>query len=213
MNKYEYLESEMNKLVGILYNMYSIVKEILENTIRLFIEEDQDKRRLIRENIEKQVNTVDVLRQDSFKNALLFIARFQPLGRELRFIEAYINVCYDIYRISRYCREISRIDDIIDNLYVEEFRDLREGLKWAKEMVELAFRGFIENRLDYAKRVLDMDSKLDNMYVGYLKKLTTMETVSRYYAAKIVIARHVERIGDHATYIANHTLSLEQGSS
>ncbi len=206
----EYIEEETRRLIRILHDMYSIVEEILDYTIKLFEEKDEATRSIFRNSIERLVSAVDILRRDAFTKALLFIAKFQPLGRELRFIEAYISVCYDVYRISRYCKEISRIDSIIDSLSSELFKDLREGLEWAKSMVKLATQSFIENNVNNAKRVLDMDNKLDNLYVGYLKKLKSMEAVPKYYAIKIVIARHVERIGDHATYIARYILDLEK---
>jgi len=205
-----YIEEEIKKLHRMLHNMYSIVKEVLDYTTKLFEEKDEVTRSTFRDSIEKLVNTIDGLRRGAFTKALLFIAKFQPLGRELKFIEAYINVCYDVYRIGRYCREISRVDSIIGGFSSELFRDLHEGLKWARSMVELAVQSFTKNNVDYARRVLSMDSRLDNLYVDHLKKLTSMETVPRCFAAKIVIARQVERIGDHATYIARYTLLLEQ---
>ena len=166
----------------------------------------------MRDSIENLSSTLDILRHEAFIRALLFIAKFQPLGRQLQFVEAFMDVCYDVYRISRYCREIGRVDSIVGNLASEHFRDLYNGLRWAKSMVELAVQSFIENNKEYAKRVLEMDSRLDKLYESHLERLASVESVPSYYAAKIVVARHVERIGDHATYIASYTLMFNKQS-
>ncbi|ABN70026.1 phosphate uptake regulator, PhoU [Staphylothermus marinus F1] len=205
-----YLDKEFHKLVKILNDMKDIIYKILDYTGKLFSEPNEYIRRDIRKSIEELINTIEIIRHDAFIESLVFIARFQPLGKELRLVEAYINVYYDIYRISRYCGEISRIDNIIDNFTNETFNDLREGFAWATEMVKLAIQSFIENNTDMARKVLDMDNKLDNLYINYLKKLKEMEKVPKYFATKTILARHIERIGDHATYIAEKVLDLNE---
>ncbi len=206
MNKYEYISSEKRRLVKLLEDLHHITSEILDNTIKLFEEEDTDFKETLHNSIKRLVDVADILRREAFTRALLFIARFQPLGRELRFAETYMNVTYDLYRITRYCREISRVDEIVGIKPVKEYRDMRQAIKWAKEMVEKAVEAYMENNVEKAKEAIEMDTRLDNLYTNLLEALASEETVPRYYAAKIVIARHVERIGDHAAYIARYVI-------
>lgn len=206
MNNYEYISSEKSRLIKLLENLHHIASEILENTIKIFEEEDRDFKETLHSSIRRLVDVADILRREAFTRALLFIARFQPLGKELKFVETYMNVTYDLYRITRYCREISRIDEIVGIEPIKEYQDIRQAIKWAKEMVEKAMKAYMENNVKEAKEAIEMDARIDNLYTDLLRALASKETVPRYYAAKIVIVRHIERIGDHAAYIARYII-------
>lgn len=135
---------------------------------------------------------------------LLYIARQQPIGKELTKAEGYIKASYDLYRISRYLREIVKLNDIAGPL--SNLRLNTGALAKSRAMVNLAVKSLLTNDPDprISKTVVEADKDIDTYYLTSLKELTN-PYVTRDKAIEALFARHVERIADHATYLAKVT--------
>lgn len=144
------------------------------------------------------------LKDTIYTEALFFIAKWQPLGHELLYVEALIKVSYDLFRITRYANEMALTISLapgtkIDNQVVEVART-------AREMVERAFRALLEKKRDIAKNVEELDAVVDKAYRAALQRVASREQVPRGEALACIILRQLERVADHATYIAREVL-------
>lgn len=144
------------------------------------------------------------LKDTIYTEALFFIAKWQPLGHELLYVEALIKVSYDLFRITRYANEMALTISLapgtkIDNQVVEVART-------AREMVERAFKALLEKKRDIAKNVEELDAVIDKAYREALQRVASKEQVSREEALACIILRQLERVADHATYIAREVL-------
>ncbi|MDM7275932.1 MAG: PhoU domain-containing protein [Thermoprotei archaeon] len=134
--------------------------------------------------------------------ATLFIARFQPLGRDLIMAQSVISVTYDLYRIARYAREISILADALGGLEGNVDDEVLNAMKTARVMVGKSVKALIEKDRNSINEVYKDDDNIDKVYHKYLDILASHPYIDRKSAASLLLARHVERIADHATYIA-----------
>lgn len=154
---------------------------------------------------------IEAMKEQVFRKTSLIIAKFQPLGKDLVLCEMMIGVSYDLYRIARYLREIAILMQSVGSLGEEIEAKAINSLKIARIMVREAVRAFLSGDLKLVEKVYKDDDLIDRIYTEYLKQLTLKETITSQKAASILFARHVERIADHATYIAKATEKVGEG--
>lgn len=199
------LSGEVEKLKSMLLGMARRVKEAVEETRILFTELDPEKRKRSCEKVEGLSLELDRIRRGIVDEVLTFIARRQPLGRDLLVAHAVISIAYDMYRISRYCREIAKIDLL---LAPEAGLAQIEGLARVFDEA-LAAVGYIINDISEFKPVSEgaivkLDEAVDEEYRDVIKRVASSNTVDRGTALKLLIMRHIERIVDHVCYVENH---------
>jgi phosphate transport system protein len=183
-------------------------KEIIEKNLRklyrITIEALEKLDKALRDgravDLSADAALADHLRDTINGETLFFIAKWQPLGRELLYAEAMIKVSYDLFRIVRYANEIARTTRITGGIRAGE--NLLEIFAEAREMVEKAFESFLKGDRELANEVQKLDSKIDNAYIEALKDVASKEQVPSIKALECIILRQLERIADHATYIA-----------
>ncbi len=78
-------------------------------------------------------------------------------------------------------------------------------------MLVRAFDALRREDPDEAKTVLDLDEQVDRMYLRGLDLLQARESLSRCEVAELLVLRHLERIADHAVYIASSAHFIATG--
>ncbi len=149
--------------------------------------------------VDERLVAIEELRHTIAIETLLFIARWQPLGRDLARAEGYIRASYDLFRIARYLREIVKLDEAAGPL--SEVGVNLNALAKARDMVSKAVKALLSNDSKLASEVEAADREIDRYYEASVRELSR-EPIPRKAAIEALFARHVERIADHATYIA-----------
>ncbi|MDK6029028.1 PhoU domain-containing protein [Ignisphaera sp. 4213-co] len=197
--------SELEKLRTILLHMSQNVKAIANLTRNMMKTEDLEVRKSLWKEIEELSLILDKIRREFVTEVLVFIARRQPLGRELLTAHALISIAYDVYRISRYCREIARIDSLLaPSSSIATVKSISNAFEEAMKALEAALNDLVEFAPKRVNIVSDVDENIDKEYQEVLKEITTSDVVSREKAVKALLMRHIERIVDHAQYIEQH---------
>ncbi len=161
------------------------------------------------DSIEKCMEYIEDAREELVRRALVYIARFQPVGYDLKLVHSIIDVSYDVFRISRYCREIAFLVNIAGITSSEVAAECLEALKTAYVMFKDAVKSLWAIDVALARSVLERDESIDEAYRNVLASLKNQsEPITREFVVKALLLRHVERIADHATYIARRVLSL-----
>ncbi|MEM2575904.1 MAG: phosphate uptake regulator PhoU [Sulfolobales archaeon] len=207
--------SSMNKDLShqrdMILRMAQYATRSVEITKKLFTTSDLSVRKQVWEEVNTISKVLDTFREDVIAEILSFMIRYQPLGKELRITKTLINVTYDIYRISRYCREISRVDSMLapENgvSVISEFINIFDDVLRA---LNAAFEDLRELSVAREDIVKEIDNKVDTEYMKILKEITSLPIVNREKAIKALLMRHVERIVDHAYYIENYVKELQQ---
>jgi len=183
-------------------DVHKVTLGLLKKTLGLVVVRDPEERERLLREIEDEVALLDVLKRTSTEAILAFTMRYQPLGRDFKWVHSLLGVVYDMFRIGRYCREIALADRYISRLSGESLRDLREAVELAVEAYENAYRAFFEGCFSCVDVVKEIDSRVDKLYLGLLKEVGSVEVVPNTAVAKTLVLRHIERIVDHAVNIA-----------
>lgn len=201
---------ELERLKSIILHMASHIRDIVSKTSMLFKEINIDSRRRIWGEIDSTSAMLDRIRKEFVNEVLVFMARRQPLGKELLIAHTLISIAYDVYRISRYCREITRIDSVLAPQFgVANIRVVGEAFEEATRAVESALDDLVRLKPMNENIIVEIDGRVDKLYNTLLIDVSSRDSVDRMTALGILVMRHIERIVDHANYIERYLKDLE----
>ena len=137
---------------------------------------------------------------------LKLLLQQQPVASDLRLISAALKMITDMERVGDQASDIAEISKII----IEEGRGINEDMKKmaheAVKMVTDSVDSFVKRDLDLARKVIAYDDVVDDWFSKMKKEvidLITKDSYSGEYSIDLLmIAKYLERIGDHATNIA-----------
>jgi phosphate transport system protein len=145
------------------------------------------------------------------------IARHQPVARDLRFITTGMKINVELERIADLALDIAqRVLDLADKPLLKPLIDIPKLSIVAQNMVGEAIDAFINKDVELARKVVLSDSEADR-----LRNLVQEELIKDYMAKDtnttsraiplLLVARHLERICDHATNIAEDVIYMAEG--
>jgi phosphate transport system protein len=151
-----------------------------------------------------EIDAYDNLIQTQCENVL---ALFQPVATDLRFIISAMMINNQLERCGDIAVNISqRVKKTGENHYLIVESKIFEMGKHAREMVKDAIDSFIHQNTEIANRVLDRDEVVDKLNKETFKylvaKMQSDHSLIEPCAHLIVLTRHIERLADHATNIA-----------
>ena len=150
---------------------------------------------------------------DVEEKAVELIARYQPVASDLRIIKSSMKVAYDLARLGRYAYDIVQVLSLINGGKAADKVFLEKMSEKVLKMMRLSFMALRIREVGIARQLIEMDTEVDQLYREYLRgvmnnpNLTPAEAVST-----ALIARHLERIADHAWYIAQSVSYMVTGS-
>lgn len=150
---------------------------------------------------------------DVEEKAVELIARYQPVASDLRVIKSSMKIAYDLARLGRYAYDIVVVLDLVDGGRAADRKFLEAMSERALEMMRLSFQALRTRDVQLARQLVEMDTEVDRMYRGYLKGvLSTPSLTAATAVSTALIARHLERIADHAWYIAQSVSYMVTGT-
>jgi phosphate transport system protein len=149
--------------------------------------------------------------------ALDLLAMEQPMAIDLRFILSVIKINADLERVGDQAVNIAeRVRDLQSLPPVELPVDIPKLATLAAAMVRTALQAFIDADPAVAERVLMMDDDVDELNRAIFHTLTRCiqdrPEQSQQALDVIIIARNLERVGDHATNIAEDVIFWVRGA-
>jgi phosphate transport system protein len=149
--------------------------------------------------------------------ALDLLAMEQPMAVDLRFIMAVTRINADLERVGDQAVNIAnRVEDLVMLPRVELPVDIPRLAQLSSAMVRSALQSFIEGDADSAEAVLRMDEQVDDMNRAAYRALTgviqSRPEVTPQALAALIISRNLERVGDHATNVAEDVIFWVRGS-
>ncbi len=146
------------------------------------------------------------------------LVRQQPVARDLRTITAAMKMVTDMERIGDHAADISEQTIMMANgPYLLKADHIRKMTAEAVDMLLQAVESYVERDMEKARRVIAQDDIVDELFVKVKKDLIEiMQNHAEYaeYAADLLMVnKYLERIGDHATNIAEWVIfSLDDHS-
>jgi phosphate transport system protein len=149
--------------------------------------------------------------------ALDLLAMEQPMAVDLRFILSVIRINADLERVGDQAVNIAgRVQDLGTQANVELPVDIPRLAMLAGAMVRKALQAFIEGDAEMAESVLSLDDQVDEMNRDAFRSLGSLIKVKPELAPQalnaLIISRNLERVGDHATNIAEDVIFWVRGA-
>jgi phosphate transport system protein len=154
---------------------------------------------------------INRLQREIDQEAVDLLAMEQPMAIDLRFILAVLRINVDLERVGDQAANIARRAQEMLLLPETELPvDIPRLASLAGEMVRRALQAFIEGDAEQAQSVLLLDDQVDEMNRAAFKALSALiqqkpEIASQALSA-LIIAKNLERVGDHATNIAEDVI-------
>lgn len=130
----------------------------------------------------------------------------QPVARDLRVISSALKMISDMERIGDQAYDIAEIAKFIKNSNVKSRVHIKEMAAAAIKMVTDSVDSFVKKDIELARAVMDYDDKVDNLFNCIKDELVQLISEDRangeFCIDLLMIAKYLERIGDHAVNIA-----------
>ena len=178
-------------------------EEAIEDSMRALVER---KPALASEVIARD-DEIDRLEMEIDGLCLQILALEQPVAGDLRFLATVLKIVHDLERIGDIGVNFAeRVHEMLKEPELKPLVDLPIMSRSAQQMFRMSMDAFVNGDAELAQRVILDDRKLDEMYEQMLRELLTYmledpRTISRCLKL-IFIAKGLERIGDHASNIA-----------
>jgi len=204
-----HFQEELELLKQRLLEMGGLAEEEVRVAIKGLVERDQA---LIARAItgDQPVNAMHI---EVDSRCFTLLALYQPMAADLRAIVAAVKINTDLERVGDLAVNIAEAAERCIKLPpVKKLIDIPRMAGIAQSMLRDALDAFVRRDTLLAQRVLDEDDKLDALKTQIFRELLTymLQDPSTIEAALdlILISRHLERIGDHATNIAEDVIFI-----
>ena len=207
-----HFDRETTKLNEKLIRMASIVEEMIRITVKSLI----DRNGSVLETINPKEKEINKLQIEIDEDVVTLIARMQPVATDLRFLIAASKINSDLERIADQVINIGQNTVILLNYpQLKPLVDIPIMADIVQQMVRESLDAYIHKDVAKAQKVLNSDDKVDALKDQIFRELLTY-MISDPKAIQpalclILIARNLERIGDHSTNIAEEVIYIVQG--
>jgi phosphate transport system protein len=169
--------------------------------------ESYEKGTMLRSQIFEGSEKLRFLQIEVTDFATELIARYQPVAKDLRFIQSFMDASYGFSRFGRYAYDIAEVLDTIGPLPDCDKSPVTNMAKTVKEMIQLSVTSLEKLDKNASQKLYIMDDSVDSIFRNYLKKAITQTKERDYeprcYISALLILRYLERISDHACYIGD----------
>ena len=149
---------------------------------------------------------IDQMERDVESRCLKLLLQQQPVARDLRQISAALKMITDMERIGDQAADIAEIVTFMDGHSGRECGTILEMARAAGQMVTGAVDAFVKKDLGLAGNVIAQDDVVDNYFktvkTALIGMIANTPAEGEYALDLLMIAKYFERIGDHATNLA-----------
>jgi phosphate transport system protein len=195
-----------------LVHMAELAETMIDNTIAALVQRDEKISAKVPDH-EEEINRLQI---DIDEHALMLLATQQPVANDLRFLVMATRINGELERIGDLAINIRQNSEVLlEQPALKPLIDIPRMAEAASKMVRQSLQAFVEGNVARAQNVIMMDDQVDALKDQLLRELLTYmmsdpTTIERSLAL-ILISRHLERIGDHATNIAQEVIYMVQG--
>jgi len=197
------LDDQLLKLNTTLIKMGAMIEYAIENASKALVDRNTG---LAREVIQFE-QTIDEEDREIESLCLKLLLQQQPVARDLRLISAVLKMITDMERIGDQAADIAEIVVMMNGApLIKRLEHIPEMARETIWMVKSSIDAFVSRDRSLARKVIRHDDVVDQLFVHIKDELITL-IEQRVDAGSqaidlLMIAKYLERIGDHATNIA-----------
>lgn len=159
---------------------------------------------------------IDLMQNEIEERCISLLATQQPVAVDLRFLSAVIKIASFLERMGDQAVNLAqRVEVLAEMSPGDTPATLMEMGSIAREMAKACLDAFVAEDVAKAEAVLARDDELDHLCRTFLEEMITWMTEERRLIRRgvelILASRHLERIGDEATNVAEEVVYLVEG--
>jgi phosphate transport system protein len=205
-------EEELSELKTELVEMCRLTEQMINNAITALVNRDRE----LGKSVGLADKRVDEYEMDIEKRCMRILLRQQPVAKDFREVSTALKMITDI---ERFGDQASDIGDLVYTMpgerYIKKLEHITAMGNLAEKMVRESVDSFISNNEALANEVIALDDKMDDLFLTVKKEL--IELIKKDGAngdqaiELMMVAKYLERIGDHAVNVAEWTKYNETG--
>ena len=195
-------DSQLERLNLELITMGALCEDAISASVKGFLDDDDAL-------CQKAVETEDEINRkerDIESICMKLLLEQQPVARDLRVISSALKMISDMERIGDQAYDIAEIAKFIKNSNVKSKIHIKDMAAAATKMVTDSVDSFVKKDVELARAVMAYDDKVDNLFNCVKDELVQLITENKangeFCIDLLMIAKYLERIGDHAVNIA-----------
>ena len=195
-----------------LMKMGALCEEAISAGVKALLEGDQ----AMAEKAIRRERDIDQREREIESLCMKLLLQQQPVARDLRTISSALKMISDMERIGDQASDIAEITRSIGPIPLHGQRHVEEMARSAVKMVTDSVESFVKRNLDMALGVMEYDDVVDGLFDQVKEELTALIRADASSAGTaldlLMIAKYLERIGDHAVNVAEWVLYSITGS-
>ena len=206
-------DDDLNRLRALISEMGGMAEHAIREAMRCLVQRDEETAK----QIVKDDKKIDALEIETERRAIQLIALRAPMAADLRDVVAALKISGVVERIGDYAKNIAKRVPQMESRNIEPLSLMPEMARIATEMVHDVLNAFVERDAEAAREVFERDKKVDDFYNSIFRTLLThmIENPQQITEAAhlLFVAKNIERVGDHATNIAEMVFYAATGEN
>lgn len=198
-----HFDEQLDQLNKEIINMGSLIEQAIGMAVEALIKQDVDKAKKAMEfdeEVDHQEKVIETL-------CLKLLLQQQPVAKDLRVISAALKMITDMERIGDHASDISDLAIQLSGLpHIEQLTHIEQMAKETMVMLIQGLEAYVERNYEKAEEVIAHDDIIDDLFAKVKQELIDIIQKNSDCAGQaadlLMVAKYFERIGDHATNIA-----------
>jgi len=196
-------DDDLNQLRALISQMGGLAEHAIRESMRCLVQRDREGALKVVEDDKK----LDALEAEAENRIVRLIALRAPMADDLRESIAALKIVGVVERIGDYAKNIAKRVQLLDDAAsIEPVSLLPEMARITAEMVHDVLDAFVERDSEKAHAVCERDRAVDDFYNSIFRALLTFMMEDPHSITQcahlLFVAKNLERIGDHATNVA-----------
>ncbi len=205
-------EEELESLKTQLVEMCRLTEQMIKDAITALVNRDRE----LGKSIGLMDKKVDEYEMEIEKKCMRIIIKQQPVAKDFRKVSTALKMITDV---ERFGDQASDIGDLVYTMpgdkYIKELTHIKEMGNLALKMVRDSVNSFINSNESLADQVISLDDQMDELFLkvkSELIELIKKDGKNGDQAIELMmVAKYLERIGDHAVNVCEWTKYNETG--
>lgn len=199
------MDMGLDRLNSLLLDMATLSQQAVAASI------DAYSRGVKGTDVKQMSDRLQALHRQVSDLSMEMIARYQPVATDLRFLKACLEISYGFFRYGRYALDITQVMEMFGDLSNCDRTLVVDVARKTQEMIRLSSEAFARRDLEVARKIPPMDDAVDESYRENVRKTVQGKGNLKCSMSAALVLRYLERIADHATYIAESVEYIATG--
>ena len=207
-----HFDQELSALKETLLRMSSLSEQSVAQSLKALVQRDTG----LAQQVDKDDTQLDRLQMEIDERCVQLIALRQPKARDLRFLVMTMKIASDLERIGDQAVNIAhRAEELNKEPLLKPLIDIPRMADIARGMIRNTLDAFVYAKPDVARQAIARDDEVDKINRQLHRELTSFMIEDPHTITRCLnlmsVAHNLERIGDHATNVAEEVVYLYEG--